>query len=101
MAAIQKAQSPITCSGLLQKLKRGQQDLKKSFKNLTDSKQESEEGQRRAVRRRRQLLERPLNTVQDLPRKRARLELLSPGIESKVNIIEYTNAITCYCNTCN
>lgn len=85
MAAIQDGGAPITSSTLLQKLKKGQQDLRKSFKSLKNSKQESEEGQRLAVRTRRQLLERPLNAVKDLPRKRARLELLSPGIESKVN----------------
>lgn len=81
----ERGEAPATCSALLRRLKEKQQELKKSLDHLNKG---TEERHRLTVRTRRHLLERPLNTVKDLPRKRARLELLSPGIEPKADDYE-------------
>ncbi len=70
------------CSELLKKLKCGQKDLKRSLHTL-----EGDDALRlrRLQLTRRHLAEKPINSVRDLPTKRARLELLSPGIEPRVH----------------
>lgn len=70
-----------TCSELLHKLKKGQKDLKRSLRSLEN---DAAAKQRRMQQTRRHLAEKPINRVQDLPRKRARIELLSPSTEIKV-----------------
>ena len=70
-----------TCSELLLNLKKGQRDLKRSLRKLEN---DAAAKQRRMQRTRRHLAEKPINRARDLPRKRARIELLSPSTEMKV-----------------
>ncbi len=69
------------CSKLLKKLKKGQENLKKSLQ-LLDEKETRNVGKQQLTRR--YLAEKPINSMRDLPKKRARVELLSPDIEPKV-----------------
>ena len=70
-----------TCEDLLRKLRKKQDELNTSIKCLRRSGNEeavkAEEREKR-FRTARTLLERPLNRVNDLPRKRARIVQLSP-----------------------
>ena len=74
----------MTCEALLQKLKKGQNELKSSLKKVhsRDRKVANKDERREATKLKRTLprstFERPLNRVDDLPRKRARLLQLSP-----------------------
>ena len=71
----------MTCEDLLRKLKKGQDELNSSIRGLRSAKTgesvaaEAREKRFKAVRT---VLERPLNRVEDLPRKRARIVQLSP-----------------------
>ena len=75
-----KRSDPVTCDALLKKLKRGQNELKSSMKIVSNG------GRRVTIkeeRRERKTLpprffERPLNRVDDFPKKRARTIQLSP-----------------------
>lgn len=79
--ASSKKRDPVTCEDLLEKLRKGQNELKSSMKGYI----RGGEGGSTAVNKRREtkinrrkvLFERPLNRVDDLPRKRARLVQLS------------------------
>lgn len=78
-----KRKDLVTCEALIQKLREGQNELKSSIKKVRrvggvpNTKEE-----RRETKQKRRLtssvFERPLNKVDDLPRKRARLVQLSP-----------------------
>ncbi len=68
-------------SKLLKKLRKGQDDLKKSLQILDD---EEMQNVRRQQVTRRHLAEKPINSVKDVCKKRARVELMSPGTEPKV-----------------
>ena len=72
----------VSCEALLQKLRKGQNELKSSMKSYIRSGEggstAKEERRETKINRRKVLFERPLNRVDDLPRKRARLVQLSP-----------------------
>lgn len=72
----------VSCETLLQKLKKGQNELKSSMKSYVRGVEgesiSKEERRETKINRRKVLFERPLNRVDDLPRKRARLIQLSP-----------------------
>ena len=77
-----RRKDPVSCEALLQKLRKGQNELKSNIKSYvrggergSTSKVERRETK---INRRKVLLERPLNRVDDLPSKRARLLQLSP-----------------------
>ena len=80
--ASSRRKDPVSCEALLQKLRKGQNELKSSMKSYPrgEDKRSTAKGERREtkINRRKVLFERPLNRVDDLPKKRARLLQLSP-----------------------
>ena len=71
----------MTCEDLLRKLKKGQDELNSSIRGLRGAKTEESvaaEAREKRFKAVRTVLERPLNRVEDLPRKRARIVQLSP-----------------------
>ena len=78
-----KRKDPVSCESLLQKLKKGQDELNRSIRNVRNTRRVvTIEDDRRVSKVRkplpRSMFERPMNKVDDLPRKRARLAQLSP-----------------------
>ena len=73
---------PVSCEALLKKLRKGQNELKSSMKGYVDGGQggptTKEKRRETKINRRKVLFERPLNGMDDLPRRRARLAQLSP-----------------------
>lgn len=86
----------MTCEALLQKLRKGQDELKSSFTKVHRGgrKPIDDENRREATKVRRTLprsaFERPLNRVDDFPKKRARLVQLSPDhmVWRNINVCE-------------
>ena len=80
--ASSKKRDPVTCEDLFEKLRKGQNELKSSMKGyIRGGKGGSTAINKRRetkINRRKVLFERPLNRVDDLPRKRARLVQLPP-----------------------
>ena len=74
-----RKRDPVSCEDLLQKLRKGQDELKSSIKSYArGEKGGSAAKEETKINRRKVLFERPLNRVSDLPRKRARLVQMSP-----------------------
>ena len=77
-----RKRDPVSCEDLLQKLRKGQDELKSSMKSYARGKEggsaAKKEKRGTKINRRKVLFERPLNRVSDLPKKRARLVQMSP-----------------------
>ena len=77
-----RRKGPVSCEALLQKLRKGQNELKSNIKGYVRGGERGstskEERRETKINRKKVLLERPLNRVDDLPSKRARLLQLSP-----------------------
>jgi len=82
------------CSELVKKLKRGQADLERSLRRLEN---DGTMAHRKKQQSRRLLSEKPIYSLKDLPRKRARIELLSPSTDYKVGLLSLSIIINSIC----